>query len=641
MLILGSRRLLDAALFTLLVFSVLWRGGKALDLVFALALVSLCIGIASLFVRSKDSDAQPSALSWIFACSFLLLTILSFIVSSTQNYGFDEVLQSTSLFLVFRYALTVAPSRWHGFASRFARVISFATLLACAVGLIVYIAQPVNRFVGTFFDHRFHTDYWPNAWGEYLLLAWPLLFWFLYRRGVSVKKVMLSHLVMGLVLGCLFLSYSRGSLLAGVSQMLTLAFFFWYFHRSQIHYGSIARSAASIALVACIVFFSVNRVRSNLHPVQSVVEKVTFSASEGVSSISERRQFWSQALTLASEKPLLGYGPYSFRFVQPSLQSDILSTSDHPHNVFLKFAMERGVFTSILFAALVVWSLLSGLRLARHDELSLFLSISLLGVLVHSLIDYNLQFVGIALPFWIILGLLAPRSVSRASPLFILRIERISVLLLSSVLLFVAVYEAWFLVLAHDARKAERSSRYVEALHFYDQTDPSLFPRDGWLARAGMQLHLKETDAAMQSIQRGMSLNIFDARLWRLQGDALHEKGDLAAALRSYEEAYRLARYNDLSILRSLIEVQQGTAELRKKRHEYELLLNDYALAIQMNTHFIDLSPAPEELVNISHLLSIAFPSEREQYQDLGRRSMDHALEERSKLSGRASGLIW
>jgi hypothetical protein len=194
-------------------------------------------------------------------------------------------------------------------------------------------------------------------------------------------------------------------------------------------------------------FFTVNTLRSQFYPVQSVTEKITFTADEGGSSVSERRDFWNQAWLLSRERPLFGWGPYSFRFVQPRLQTEVLATSDHPHNVFLKLAMERGLPAAILFAIVIICIVfhavksvqfsLPAVALAEAGSLSIqtvSVLIAVLGVLAHNLIDFNLQFVGIALPFWLLLSMLVP-SQQQDQFLPVVRLRRGAEIALAALLL--------------------------------------------------------------------------------------------------------------------------------------------------------------------------------------------------------------
>jgi O-antigen ligase len=72
------------------------------------------------------------------------------------------------------------------------------------------------------------------------------------------------------------------------------------------------------------------------------------------------------------ERPMIGFGPGTFRFVQPQLQHEVLATSDHPHNVFLKLAMERGWPAATFFCFFLFNSSFSLNSLLNHIFISIF-----------------------------------------------------------------------------------------------------------------------------------------------------------------------------------------------------------------------------------------------------------------------------
>lgn len=637
---------LDWLLYFLLTFSVLWKGGKALDATWMLAGLSCAITLGrALFIPRTQKSSLP-LLPWNLSFLFLAWSFLSFLFSETRNVGFDELLQTASLFLLFSYALSISSDRLQHVVSRFARILSIALLVACAIGFLVYVFQPVPRFVGTFFDYRFTTDYWPNAWAQFLLLAWPMLVWSIWCRESSRGSTGLRVAVSAIPLSCLFLSYSRGGVLAAVGQAVILGVIGMLFFRSTWSMRTILKRSIAAFSLAIVIFAAANVVRSQNHETESVMRKATFTAGEGKSSVSERSQFWKQALVLTNQKPLFGFGLYSFRFIQPHLQGDVLATSDHPHNVFLKFAVEKGVPASILFFLLLVLCLYSGIRgvLQRSTEidptLAAFVITSVIGVTLHNLIDYNLQFVGIAAPFWVMLGALAKRgnATSTTTP----RMASAMTVLIAAILLFFALQEVRFLYEGSIARKLERAGESAAALEQYQKTDRSLFQRDNLLSRASLLLQRGQLKEAQKMIDREIMLNPQDYRVWKLQGNIALAAGNRAEALSAFNRAYEGGRYNDLGITRVLIELlMKDPKEFSERRHEFELLLNDYALAMLQNTHFIDLSQNVEELVKVCTLLAVAYPEERSLYLDLSTRVLAHAGEERSKQRGRQSGLLW
>jgi O-antigen ligase len=121
--------------------------------------------------------------------------------------------------------------------------------------------------------------------------------------------------LLGLMGGCLLLSYSRGALLSLCGQAVLLALavapsFHW---RSPERWKRAALFCVTVMAVALSVFGAANLWRAQRFPVQSVIAKATFTAGEGRSSIDERSAFWGTAAALAARRPWTGWGPYSFR----------------------------------------------------------------------------------------------------------------------------------------------------------------------------------------------------------------------------------------------------------------------------------------------------------------------------------------
>lgn len=636
----------ESLVLALLAVAVLWKGGKGLELVWLQAMVAGAVALFSLCRRNESVPVRP-----LFAWMLLVLggwTVVSYFFSSTRNYGFDEVLQTVSLLLLCLWSAAEVRKN-SGFPAQFAKVLSVVTLLACGIGLVVYSLQPVSRFVGTFFDYRFHTDYWPNAWAEYLLFAWPVLVWVLFLRQSKRLPTSLNHdwikaAVVGFVFGCLALSYSRGGSIAFFGQLVLLGSVLAHV-RSTLRWQRIFKVAVVAAIAAALTFAGANALRSQLHHVESAAKKLTFSSAEGASSVTERRQFWAQSTSIALDHPIFGSGPYSFRFIQPHLQSEVLATSDHPHNVFLKYASERGVIAALLLAAILAWSLISVVppvlsRTRKTDPLGIrsFLVLGIAGVIAHNLIDYNLQFVAVALPVWMAIGMLASVPEKQKA-----KGCRAVVAIIAFILLFFTVYEGTNLFLSSRARHAEARGDVYEALKWYSWLDASVFPRDARLSQGAILLGLHQLPQAEDAVSKYLLLNDSDGRAWRMLGDIYLKWGKRNDALRAYDKAYQSARYNDAGILRGLVYLQEDVDRdvLVSRRPEFDSLLNDFGLAVQENTHFIVLSSGVEEMISLCDLMAQYFPQDAQLYRSLARRIAEHAKEERARYSSRPRGFLW
>lgn len=640
------RSLPAAALVALFACSVLWRGGKGLE---SLWLLMAATGFFYLFAYPSQKNTKDLPL-WLYVLGVLsaLWAIASFTASSASNYGFAELLRELSVILVSLYVARLATcftaAQWRAPLS----VLTVVSLTAVAVGMLVYLYQPLDRFVGSFFYYRFHTDYWPNAWAEFVLLAWPLVLWQL------LKTRWLGAVIVGVLVGSLFLSFSRGAILCFAAQILLAAMLLLLRGlrtggiMKQLPQQRVALFWVPLAIVVALaVFFGANMARAKHFPVQSVTAKATFTSVEGRSSIDERSQFWRQAVELALQKPLLGWGPGSFRFVQPRLQQGVLATSDHPHNVFLKHAMERGIPAAallllILFVA--IFGGLSAIKSATSDEEArffLFVVLSFVGVLLHNQIDFNLQFIGIALPFSILLGILLSRWAIASSAW---RLRRWIETVVAVFLLLTFVIEGRFLVLGSIGRHAHDAGRDKAALESLNLVRGSLLPRDLELTRAHILWNSGKSEEALEAVSVYVRANREDARAWELQGDIRQSEGRCDLARSSYDAALLRGKFNQLGSARGSLECSlslNDRSTLTERRKEFVDLAMAYGDAILSNAHFIDLSPNVEEYARFAGLLARAFPSDAARIKAQAHEAVRHAFEERAWYRGRDEGGLW
>lgn len=633
-------RLAPFVLLTFIPLSILWKGGKTLETTWLLTAVAWFCTLAYWAERKREGDAvrQTSLQLWVLLMLFLLWTFLSYFFSATGNYGLDEVLRDSSLALLFLWASREASRDVYGrsLAARIIQVLIVATAIAALLGTVVYAFQPVSRFTGSFFDPRFHTDYWPNAWAELLLMVWPLVLVWHFRH---------RWLVLSFLLATLFLSYSRAAYVACGAQILLWGFFLW---KGERHCSG-RRSLGHIVAVLCVtagIILSLNAIRVQFAPVLSVAEKLTFTAAEGASSITERWQFWRQAWQLAQERPLFGWGPYSFRFVQTRLQEGVFATSDHAHNIFLKYAAERGFPAALLFALFLLAILLPTFtklfRAQTRQPVPLSIVLSLVGILTHLLLDFNAHFVGVALPFWLLLALLSSTQQPTNQPTNnLLRLAEVS---LATAIMVIALFEGRFLLFSSFGRHAEARGDFPVALRWYGRSRRELFSRDLHLSRAHLFLLQEKAEDALSALDDAFRVNREDARAWKLLGDARSFQKDFSAAQKAYEEALRLGKWNHLGALRGLIGVLRAQGErnaIAERREEFSALLAAYLVAIERNTHFVALTPNVEDFLAVTNALAELFPETAPQYQAMGARADRHARTERERIAARPVGRLW
>lgn len=677
-------RLSEWGILLLLAFTILWKGGKSLESTWLIAGAGSLLILLYWFEKygrmstkerpleaRQDMAFQKTELPlyyWCIALLYLGLSIVSYAFSETRNYGLDEVLRSAGYMLLFLWvARKQIDDAQSAFSQRFPLVVTLATTVAGIIGVAVYALQPVNRFVGTFFDYRFHTDYWPNAWAEMVLLAWPLIILCAWRHSSSLCRKSLP-VILGFVIGTLFLSYSRGAMLAFIAQIFLIAVLFGMMMSRDIRYQrtwkpvtlSIAIRALATLMMAFATFFAVNALREVRFDVQSVSEKVTFTAAEGKSSVNERAQFWEQALNFIQEKPLLGWGPYSFRFVQPQKMTTVLATSDHPHNVALKIAMERGIVSLALFAS--IFGVVLGLALfsffnlrrgasMENDVQVVTMIVAVTGVLLHNMIDFNLQFVSLGMGTIMCIGFLVIPSKTNSSDATLtfrrwrLR-KNLSKLdcILSGLILVVLLWEGAFLVTSSLGRHALAAGDAETALLWFKRSHGEMFSRDLYLSEAQLEMDRKQYAAAESSLKQYESVNPHDPRLWKMYGDLYLQTSETEKALAALETAYERGKYTDASIMHLLLEAirRSGNENLyAASKLEFDALFSAYADSVERNEHFIALSQNVEELQKIAQLLGLLYPIDSQRYKAIARKAMQHARTEREVYSARSQGLLW
>jgi O-antigen ligase len=125
-----------------------------------------------------------------------------------------------------------------------------------------------------------------------------------------------------------------------------------------------------------------------------------------------RWAIWKDTLGLIEKHPWVGTGLGTFSVAYPSVQTAFAGRFvSHAHNDYLEFASELGIPGTLLLFGPVFYLLLQSARSFRGNEsrfgraLTLGCFGSLLGILLHSLTDFNLHIPANVLFFVVVLGL--------------------------------------------------------------------------------------------------------------------------------------------------------------------------------------------------------------------------------------------
>ena len=266
----------------------------------------------------------------------------------------------------------------------------YATVYGASVSPEVQSRLISNRVFGTLV--------YPNALAGFLVVAFaPVLAWLWHcplRRWLRWLAVGLSG---SLMVFCLALTGSRGGFIAFaalvVAGLVVAARRMWWL-------------LAALAVIA-VVFGAAHQAGLIRH---------------SLASASARGDYWRGAVAIAMDHPWLGTGPGTFGSIYPKYKTARTEEAQLVHNSYLQMWSDSGAAGAVVFGLLWLVALWDGFKLARQragDWTCLAVIAGLTGWVVHGFIDFDLYVPGVAIPAFLLLGLLQglkpvpDRSVSR------------------------------------------------------------------------------------------------------------------------------------------------------------------------------------------------------------------------------------
>jgi tetratricopeptide (TPR) repeat protein len=367
----------------ILVFAVLlWlvldpnRLAARVDLLFVLPLIFLVTQVASLpgsINHQASSDtvmlfaacmlvfyaaawyARDGAAAWSIFGGFGLATFLIIVLALEQHFG---GLQATREFA----AAYMEPS-----------------------------SMPRDLLSRMMSNRVFGTLVYPNALAGYLVVTFaPTLTWIWARSRTWDVRVKWATLVFvgGLMVYCLLLTGSRGGFAAFAVMML-------------VGLGCLLgreprfKWVVPVTVVALVAVFFVGKSRGLIHV--------------GTESLESRLDYWQGAWKIGRDHVWLGTGPGTFGSIYPKYKTALTEEAQIVHNSYLQMWSDSGIVAAVVFALLWLVALFDGFKLARQrqgDAAAIAVCAAVAGWVVHGLVDFDLYVPGVALPAFLLLGIL-------------------------------------------------------------------------------------------------------------------------------------------------------------------------------------------------------------------------------------------
>lgn len=300
-------------------------------------------------------------------------------------------------------------------------------------GLIQYFSWD-----GRFFWWRQTTDLVTSPFGPFvahnhfagymeLLLPIPIAFVIL-QVGRAEARIFygFAAAIMG---GAAIVSLSRGGFISLFAQLIFLAAATPFIsHRSRSHHRRLSKStkiaAPLIAVLAIAAAIGVSVYWIGLEPVLNRIAqgKIVSTDAKEESFLVSRGWIWRDTLTMIREHFGTGVGLGAFETTFPIYSSGDGSLQiGQAHNDYLQLVAEAGVPGAILllwFLGIVLSQAFHGMQ--AKDPLMAALALgcggSVVGMMVHSIFDFNLQLPSHALLLMLLTGVLSRVNVPEASP---------------------------------------------------------------------------------------------------------------------------------------------------------------------------------------------------------------------------------
>jgi len=255
-------------------------------------------------------------------------------------------------------------------------------------------------------------------------------------------------------------------------------------------------------------------------------------------SSSSRWLWWKEAWHAWHAQPWHGTGAGTFELVHRLLRTNNIVVTE-PHNVPLQFLAETGLvglllaLTSIVGTAVGVWR-----RVRGREPSAVALAVLAVAYVLHSLVDFDWDFVAVTAPFVLSVGALLGGPAVRDEP----RIAWSPLPAVAAIAVALSLLTPWFAERSTDAARAALAEGRPLAAYREARDARSLNPLaiDPLIAQAQALQRLGDAQAARQRYIDAVDLQPLNWRAWLELGTFEEGQQDFGRAIPALERAVEL-----------------------------------------------------------------------------------------------------
>ena len=229
-----------------------------------------------------------------------------------------------------------------------------------------------NQQAAHFVSNPFFNDH--TAYGATLAMVYPVVIYFFVQKDRSMLYKVLTFLLLAIFTAAIILSYTRAT---WVSLIAGLIIYFIIKFRVRFKYLLLTG-----VIGLAIIIGSWNQIMMKLEKNKTESSDYLIEHVQSISNVStdasnlERINRWSCAIKMFKEKPILGWGPGTYRFqygpFQMSYQKTFISTNagimGNAHSEYIGPLSEMGILGTVTFILIIIFTLIRGIRLYHISE---------------------------------------------------------------------------------------------------------------------------------------------------------------------------------------------------------------------------------------------------------------------------------
>ena len=328
-------------------------------LFYALVLLSLAVFV---YLISRGETFYFARLAhWItwIPLALLLLSYLSSVVgvdfyrSFWSIFGRGDGLLQLTLSVVSFYLILISADQL--FFRRFIRIVAAVgtTVAVWGVGEWVFTVGRISSSIG---NPAFLAGYLGLSFFVTLIAGSGLSIW--WRRA--------TYFGAALQLIAIILTATRGAFLALGIALVCALIYYCIFGSVKVRKWSIAGFVLLLICSSGLYLLRDNLAKSSFAPLARVAQ-----ISTNDSDIANRIFIWTHMIGEIKKQPFLGYGAehvaYLFdRFYDPSIITE--DWFDRSHNTYLDYAVQYGVFGTVLYLALIGSLIFAAFKYVERDK---------------------------------------------------------------------------------------------------------------------------------------------------------------------------------------------------------------------------------------------------------------------------------